>query len=85
MLTDRQTMQITSLGILMIRANGLMDEVLSPFERDLVRDVAGRYVRDRAAAVITQAEWVVVGEVIDCLRATLAAQITAAGAADQAA
>lgn len=85
MLTDRQTMQLMSLGVLMGRASDLMDEVLSPFERALVRDVAGRFMRDRAEAIVTDAEWVVVGEVVDCLRAHVSARIAAAEAAEAAA
>ena len=85
MLTDRQTMQLLSLGVLMGRASDLMEEVLSPFERTLVLDIAGRFVRDRSDAVITDVVWVVVGDVVDCLRAHVFARIAAAEAAEAAA
>lgn len=77
MLSTDQTMILLSLGVLMGRTEDVAPEVLSAFERDLVREVCARYLRDRADTTITEPEWGVIEQVIDTLRPIVRARVGA--------
>lgn len=65
-LTDEQVLTIARAGVLASRHGDL----LSDFERELIREIGGRFVEHGRNTVITPAEWIPFSQAVSAMWAT---------------
>lgn len=74
MLVDREVLEIMSAGVLLGRAA----QALSEFEAETVAEIGRRFVDQKRAAVVTEAEWEVLRRSVDAMRVVIAHRLATA-------